>query len=293
MTAGKALAIALAVAFAAATSACAQPAPAPDEAPVAEVEARWNAAKSGGVDYQLGGAYAPPPGVTVVVRDRMVAPAPGLFNICYVNGFQTQPGETESWLAEHPELILTDRRGRPVIDANWPDERLLDTRTPEKREAIAAVIRPWLDGCAEAGFDAVEFDNLDSWTRGPGLTPEGNLALATLLIQHAHSRGLWVGQKNARELGQAGLDAGFDFVISEECAVWRECAGYAALYGDRHIDVEYIDDMTRAAFDAHCRAGDLPALVVLRDRGLSAPGDPDYLRAECPAPRQPLRGNTE
>src|SRR5262245_46420773 len=46
-------------------------------------------------DYQIGGAYAPPSGVRVVSRDHDAQPASGLYNICYVNAFQAQPG-TES-----------------------------------------------------------------------------------------------------------------------------------------------------------------------------------------------------
>ncbi|GAB3898943.1 hypothetical protein GCM10029964_084170 [Kibdelosporangium lantanae] len=43
-------------------------------------------------DYQIGGAYGPPSGVRVVTRDHTAAPAAGLYNICYVNAFQAQPG---------------------------------------------------------------------------------------------------------------------------------------------------------------------------------------------------------
>jgi len=43
------------------------------------------------VDYQLGGAAEPEPNVGIVVRDRTDPPAAGRFNVCYVNGFQTQP----------------------------------------------------------------------------------------------------------------------------------------------------------------------------------------------------------
>ena len=246
-----------------------------------DVEQRWGEAASGAVDYQLGGAYTPPPGVTIVVRDRKAAPAAGLFSICYVNGFQTQPGEAGEWLERHPDLVLRDAAGQPVADPNWPDEMLLDTRTEARRQAIADIVGGWIDGCADAGFDAVEFDNLDTWARAEGLTLRDNLALAQLLIQRTHSRGLWAAQKNALDLGQAALDAGFDFVISEECIVWRECAGYRRLYGDRQIDVEYIDDLDLAGFLAECGAA-LPHLSVFRDRGLASPGSPEYTRAVCP-----------
>src|SRR5262245_45079551 len=54
-------------------------------------------------DYQLGGAYDPPADVEVLSRDRTDAPAPGLYNVCYVNGFQAQPGDEDFWLEEHPD----------------------------------------------------------------------------------------------------------------------------------------------------------------------------------------------
>src|SRR6185369_6484365 len=49
-------------------------------------------------DYQLGGAYPPPAGVMVVSRDRLAARVDGLYNICYVNGFQIQPDEESYWM---------------------------------------------------------------------------------------------------------------------------------------------------------------------------------------------------
>jgi hypothetical protein len=64
------------------------------------------------VDYQLGGAYAPGPGVAGVVRDRTDDPAPGLWSACYVNAFQTQPG-AGGW---PEELLLHDASGARVED---------------------------------------------------------------------------------------------------------------------------------------------------------------------------------
>jgi len=43
----------------------------------------------GGLDYQLGGAYDPPAGVDIVVRDSTDEPAAGVYSVCYLNGFQT------------------------------------------------------------------------------------------------------------------------------------------------------------------------------------------------------------
>ena len=149
-------------------------------------------------DYQLGGPYPPPSGVGVVIRDRTAAPAPGLYNVCYVNAYQTQPGEAGAWPAG---TVLTDAGGAPVRDPDWEDEHLLDTRTEESRAAIAGVVRGWLRDCAARGYQAVEPDNLDSWTRSRGLlTEDGNVALAALIAADAHELGLAVAQKNAVEL---------------------------------------------------------------------------------------------
>jgi len=58
------------------------------------------------VDYQLGGAYQPEPGIEVVARDRTERVAPGRYNICYVNAYQTQPGELGWWRDHRPQLLL-------------------------------------------------------------------------------------------------------------------------------------------------------------------------------------------
>ena len=123
------------------------------------------------VDYQLGGAYTPPSGVTVLSRDRMATRADGLYNICYVNGFQIQPDEEDWWLTNHPDLILKDGSGNIVKDTVW-NEMLLDTRLAEKRTAIASIVGMWIRGCAQTSFNAVEIDNLDSYSRSQGLLTE-------------------------------------------------------------------------------------------------------------------------
>ncbi|MET4225223.1 endo alpha-1,4 polygalactosaminidase [Oerskovia enterophila] len=233
-----------------------------------------------GLDYQLGGAYPPPDGVTVVVRDVTDSPAGAGYDVCYVNGFQTQPGESETWLRDHPSLVLRDDDGDPVADPGWPDELLLDTSTDTARREIAQVVGAQVDACADAGYDAVEPDNLDSFTRSDGALTQGdNLALAALLIERAHARGLAIGQKNTVELGADGPALGFDFVVAEDCAVHDECADYAAAYGTRVLEIEYDDEpgfTDRLA--AACTRG---VSVVGRDRGLSTPDDPGYAFEPC------------
>lgn len=263
---------------------CVGTAPSTDGPGVAadDVAERWQQASHGAIDYQLGGAYDPAQGTTIVARDASDPPAADTFSICYLNGFQTQPADGEWWLAEHAELVLHGADGEPAIDPGWPDEMALDTSTPETREQIAAIVTPWIAGCADAGYDAVELDNLDSWTRFDGLTMEGNLALAALLVEAAHDEGLWVAQKNALDAGEAGPDAGFDLVVTEECGQYDECAAYAELYGDRHVDIEYVESTSEDDFTAMCEAGDVPPLTVLRDRPLSVEGADGHVRIPCP-----------
>lgn len=240
----------------------------------------WSPPPAGAmVDYQLGGAYAPAAEVAVVGRDRAADPAPGIYSVCYVNGFQTQPGELDAWDAD----LLLHRDGDVVFDPDWPDEALLDTATPENRERIAAQVVPWIDGCADAGFDAVEFDNLDTYTRSDeALSLEDNLALAAVLVDAAHRAGLAAGQKNSAEDAAALHEkAGFDFAVAEECAAYEECRAYTAVYGDAVIDVEYSDELPRT-FAEMCADEDSPASMVLRDRDLLTPADEGHVFETCP-----------
>lgn len=232
-----------------------------------------------GLDYQLGGAYDPPAGVGIVVRDSTAEPAAGLYSVCYLNGFQTQPADSRRMLADSPELILT-ASGGPVRDENWPDELLFDTGSAQKRAALATVLLPQLTGCATAGFDAVEIDNLDSYTRSAGLlTAEDNVAFARILVTAAHERGLAIGQKNAADLALA-LAGLFDFAVAEECDRWQECDLYRAAYADRVLAIEYADDL-RTDFAAACAVPDRPRSMILRDRDLVVAGAPGYVYESC------------
>jgi hypothetical protein len=229
------------------------------------------------LDYQLGGAYPPPPEVTVVARDRAASPVEGLYSICYVNAFQTQPGERDLWA---DEFVLRDD-GHDVVDPEWPDEALLDTSTDERRSAIADLVGEWIRGCAASGFSAVEFDNLDSFTRSDGmLSIDDNLALAQALVDIAHDSGLAAGQKNAAEFADdLHRRAGFDFAVAEECAAYGECSAYERVYGEAVLDIEYTDNLP-IPFAEMCTA-EHPPTMVLRDRDLTTPDAAEYVFQTC------------
>ena len=205
-----------------------------------------------------------PDHVGIVVRDREAEPVEGKYNVCYVNGFQTQPGERRFW-RQHWRLVLK-RGGKPVVDEAW-GEWLLDVRTPAKRRDLARIVDRWTRGCADDGFDAVELDNLDSFTRSHGLVARRDaLAFARLLVKGAHRAGLAVGQKNLA--GYDGTRIGFDFAVAEECGRYRECDAYTEAYGDRVLAIEY----RRADFRWTCARHGEQLAVVLRDRDVTPTG---------------------
>ncbi len=171
-------------------------------------------------------------------------------------------------------------------DPHWGGEYLIDIRNARKRERAADWVDQMIEGCASKGFDAVEYDNLDSWTRFDGTpladdVPFGKpeaLAYARKLTGRAHRLGLAVGQKNTADITRAQSDrVGFDFAIAEECSRYNECNRYRSVHGNRVIEIEY----RREDFDKGCRTVGDKISVVLRDRLVTKPGSPRYVYDSC------------
>jgi endo-alpha-1,4-polygalactosaminidase (GH114 family) len=242
-------------------------------------------------DYQIGGDYSPAAGVTVVSRDWFNGTPLGAddtYSICYVNAFQTQddedsadrPDERSNW---PPELVLFELGDDP----NWGGEYLVDISTAKNRQAAQNHVQRVIDACADKGFAAVEFDNLDSWTRFDDTELEGQVpfgqdeavAYAELLTDYAHDLGLAVGQKNTPQLGaETSLDViGFDFAIAEECGFYNECSVYTDVFGANVIVIEYTEDGFNAACDV---VGD-EVSVVLRDIDVTTPESETYVYDSC------------
>ncbi|HEX2414523.1 MAG TPA: endo alpha-1,4 polygalactosaminidase [Thermoleophilaceae bacterium] len=191
--AGSALVVAAALASAGAPTPAAAPARAWEPPPA---NAKF--------DYQIGGDYPPPRAVRVVSRDWFLGAARG-YSVCYVNAFQTQddeadverPDERSAWPRD---LVLR----QPGDDPNWGGEYLVDISKRSKRRRAARHVQPMIETCARKGFRAVEFDNLDSWTRFDATPRAGEvpfekpqaIAYAALLADRAHALGLAVAQKN-------------------------------------------------------------------------------------------------
>lgn len=244
-------------------------------------------------DYQLSQPYGLPPGVRVVVRDWFdgrPASRPHSYSICYLNAFQTQPDdpdvvrpdETSAWPTAS---VLSDL----PHDPGWPGEYLIDLSTPDLRAAAVAHVTPMLQVCARKGFQAVDLDNLDAWTRFDGTPQEGLIPYgkpeaidyARQLTQVAHGLGLASGQKNTPQLGRrVSRDViRFDFAVAEECARYHECGRYRAAFGRHVLMIEYRDRDFRRA----CRSHGDAVSIVRRDRDLTAPGSSRYRYARCPS----------
>jgi hypothetical protein len=227
-----------------------------------------------GFDYQIGGAYTPPSGVRVVTRDHTANPASGLYNICYVNAFQAQPDAQGEWDAD---LLLRDANGKVVMDEDW-GEALLDLRTDAKRRRVAAKVNGWIDGCAAKGYQGVEPDNYDSFSRSHQLvTTDHAQAYIRLLSAHAHTKGLAIAQKNTPELAGNRQQNGLDFAVAEECGQYDECGDYTGSFGDNVIVIEY----TRNGLSKACAGWGSRLSIVQRDVGVSPVGNGKYVRRTC------------
>jgi len=232
-------------------------------------------------DYQIGGPYTPIAQVGIVDRDHAESPAAGKYNVCYVNGFQTQPGDSGQWPSA---ALLRDSAGKLVEDKDWPGEYMVDTRSETSRTAIMSVVGSWIDSCATKGFDAVEVDNLDTFTRDPSkqLTQAGNLALAKLMATRAHSQGLAIAQKNTVELASAGkTQVGFDFAVVESCQLYDECSAYTDVYGAQVYEVEYYEEGGEANWQAACDARGASISITYRDVMVTPFGESGYKFKYC------------
>jgi endo-alpha-1,4-polygalactosaminidase (GH114 family) len=202
-------------------------------------------AATGGIDLRLcvpsgGGKCVRPrifdidlygPGGTVP-NSRAVAAIrhAGEYAICYVDA-----GTWESWRPDarrFPRSVL----GRPN---GWPGERWLDIR---RLRVLIPIMAARVARCAQAGFQAVEFDNVDGYSNHTGfpLTFADQIRYNEALARLAHRAGLAVGLKN--DYGQVRvLWRWFDFAIDEQCVQYGECHRLRPFLaaGKPVFDVEY------------------------------------------------------
>jgi hypothetical protein len=279
--------------------------------------AQVNPLPAGGWDYQLAGRYPADDRVTIISSNAGISADPSQpaladqpvdtsrYNICYLNVFQTQPDDNQYWWDNYPQLILADASNTAIEDTRWRDEFLFDISTEEKRAMLLSVQQRWLEYCRDAGFQAVEPDNIDSYERSDGLLGlEHALAYQQQFSAAAHALGLAVAQKNVvdwvSELAPDGqvlaTAAGFDFAIVEECQLTGECDALTAFYGASGVlEVEYwydepdnssgvlVEANSREHFDLACSARGSEVRIVLRNRDVRPSGSAGFVFDLCGA----------
>ncbi len=171
-----------------------------------------------------------PDGVTLNAAAVRAIRRRGGYAVCYVDA-----GTWERWRPDagsFPRGLLGRSNG-------WPGERWLDIR---RRSTLLTLMSRRVAKCAEAGFEAVEFDNVDGYANQTGfhLTASDQLAYDRALAALAHRDGLAAGLKN--DYAQvAALAPSFDFAIDEQCLRYDECGLLGPFVRSKKAvyDVEY------------------------------------------------------
>jgi hypothetical protein len=157
--------------------------------------------------------------------------AAGKKAICYVSA-----GSWENWRADanqFPASVLGNKNG-------WAGEKWLDVR---QTSVLLPIMEARVQKCAQAGFDGVEWDNVDGYTNRTGfpLTAADQLTYDASLANLGHTYGLTVALKNDVEQ-VADLAPYFDYAVNEQCQQYGECSGYTANFinaGKAVFQVEY------------------------------------------------------
>jgi hypothetical protein len=151
--------------------------------------------------------------------------------ICYVSA-----GSWENWRPDanqFPASVIGNKNG-------WAGEKWLDVR---QTSVLLPIMEARVQKCAQAGFDGVEWDNVDGYTNKTGfpLTAADQLTYNGSLANLAHAYGLTVALKNDVEQ-VAELAPYFDYAINEQCQQYSECTGYTTNFinaGKAVFQVEY------------------------------------------------------
>jgi hypothetical protein len=142
--------------------------------------------------------------------------------LCYVSA-----GSWENWRPDagaFPESVKGRKNG-------WPGERWLDIR---QLSILLPIMEARVQKCQDAGFDGVEWDNVDGYSNRTDLplTYADQLAYNASLANLAHRHGLSVALKNDVEQ-LADLAPYFDYAVNEQCQQYNECGGYTTHFIDQ------------------------------------------------------------
>jgi len=175
--------------------------------------------------------------------------------ICYVSA-----GTWENWRVDanqFPASVQGAKNG-------WPGEKWLDIR---QTSVLLPIMEARVQKCRQAGFDGVEWDNVDGFSNRTGfpLTANDQLVYDASLANLAHSYGLTVALKNDVEQ-VPDLAPYFDYAVNEQCQQYNECGGYTTYFINANkavFQVEY--KLSQAKFCAKANAGNRNAITKTFD----------------------------
>ena len=157
--------------------------------------------------------------------------AAGAHAICYLDA-----GDAETYRPDYQRFVDFDEScggcliGNPFSQV-FPDEFFLNIDNDEGQRAfILKVNRDRVRKCADAGFDAVEWDIIDTFDdphSGFHISYRSQLMFNTRLANMAHHFGMSVAMKNDPSQVKDLLPY-FDFAIVEECFQYHYCSGNPA-----------------------------------------------------------------
>jgi len=181
--------------------------------------------------------------------------ARGAKAICYVDA-----GTWENWRIDagsFPSSVLGRNNG-------WPGEKWLDIR---QTSILLPIMQARVQKCVQAGFDGVEWDNVDGYSNKTGfpLTANDQAVYDASLANLAHQVGLTVALKNDVEQ-ETTLAPYFDYAINEQCQQYDECDGYTGTFvngGKAVFQVEY--KLSTSKFCAKANTANRNAIVKSLD----------------------------
>jgi hypothetical protein len=154
--------------------------------------------------------------------------AAGGHAICYLDA-----GDAETYRPDYQRFVDFDEACGGCLIGNpfsvvFPDEFFLNINNDQGQRAfILKVNRDRVKKCAAAGFDAVEWDIIDTYEdshSGFHISYRSQLMFNTRLANLAHRYGMSVAMKNDPSQVK-GLLPYFDFAIVEQCFQYHFCSG--------------------------------------------------------------------
>ena len=154
--------------------------------------------------------------------------AAGGHAICYLDA-----GDAETYRPDYQQFVDFDHACHGCLIGNpfsqvFPDEFFLNINNDQGQRAfILQVDRARVAKCAQAGFDGVEWDIIDTFEdphSGFHISYRTQLMFDTRLANLAHSHGMSVAMKNDPSQVKDLLPY-FDYAIVEECFQYHFCSG--------------------------------------------------------------------